>query len=154
MHTFLQDGQPAPNFDLQDGDTIHHRLRNYRGQKALVYFYPRDDTPGCLLEAVNFARSIDHYAAQRITVLGISTDTIESHQRFAEKYSLPFPLLADTNGAVTRLYGVANNPDADHLRARRVTFLIDEEGIIEKIWDPVSAPDHNEEVLAYLCKLV
>ena len=86
-------------------------------------------------------------------MLGISTDTPESHRRFAEKYSLPFPLLADTDQVVTRLYGVANHPDERQVRARRVSFLIDAEGIIEKIWDPVSAPIHNEEVLAYLSAL-
>ncbi len=89
-----------------------------------------------------------------IAVLGVSTDTVESHKRFAQKYSLPFPLLADTDGAVTKAYDVVQNPDAEHVRARRVSFMIDEEGNIEKIWDPVSAPIHNEEVLSYLAKLV
>ena len=86
-------------------------------------------------------------------MLGCSTDTVESHKRFAQKYSLPFTLLADPDGTVTRAYGVANDPEAKNVRARRVSFLIDDEGRIEKIWDPVSAPIHNEQVLAYLSKL-
>lgn len=106
------------------------------------------------MEAVNFARSISQYAAQGIAVLGVSTDTPESHKRFAQKYSLPFSLLADTGGTVTRAYGVANKPDEASVRARRVSFMIDDNGRIEKIWDPVSAPVHNEEVLAYLSRLV
>jgi len=154
MHTHLKEGQSAPDFDLADGDGPRHRLGNYRGQKVLLYFYPRDDTPGCTLEAVSFARSMDQYLAQGITVLGVSTDTPQSHAKFATKFSLPFPLLADTDGSVTRAYGVAAYPDSAETRARRVTFLIDEHGTIEKIWDPVSAPTHNEDVLSYLSKLV
>jgi peroxiredoxin Q/BCP len=153
MHTHLQDGQEAPLFDLPDGDGPRHRLSDYRGRKVLLYFYPRDDTPGCTLEAVSFARSLDQYVAQGIAVLGVSTDTPQSHVKFAKKFSLPFPLLSDADGSVTRAYGAAAHPDLAETRARRVTFLIDEDGRIEKIWDPVSAPTHNEEVLHYFSRL-
>ena len=83
-------------------------------------------------------------------MLGLSTDSIESHQKFAKKFSLPFPLLADTEGAVCQLYGAAKEPSKERIKARRVTFLIDRNGTIEKIWDPVKASEHNDQVLNYL----
>jgi thioredoxin-dependent peroxiredoxin len=93
---------------------------------------------------------MDQYVAQGIAVLGVSADSQRSHKFFAQKYKLPFPLLADTEGTVIRAYDVASDGQAAHPRARRVTFLIDGSGKIEKIWDPVSAPVHNKEVLEFL----
>ena len=102
------------------------------------------------MEAVNFAHSLREYEQRGVVVLGLSTDSIESHQKFANKFALPFPLLADTEAVVCQLYGAAKVASKGTLRARRVTILIDANGKIEKIWDPVKASDHNEQVLRYL----
>jgi thioredoxin-dependent peroxiredoxin len=102
------------------------------------------------VEAVNFAHSLKEYEQRGVVVLGLSTDSTDSHLKFAHKFSLPFPLLADTEAVVCQLYGVAKVTSKGNIRARRVTILIDENGKIEKIWDPVKADEHNGQVLRYL----
>lgn len=102
------------------------------------------------MEAVNFAHSLGEYEERGVIVLGLSTDSIQSHAKFARKYDLPFPLLADPEAVVCQLYGVAKLTSKGTIRARRVTFLIDDKGRIEKLWDPVRADEHNEQVLRYI----
>ena len=102
------------------------------------------------MEAVNFAQSLREYERRGVVVLGLSTDSPDSHLKFARKFSLTFPLLADTEAVVCQLYGASKVASKGTLRARRVTILIDENGKIEKIWDPVKASEHNEQVLRYL----
>ncbi len=154
--TPIKESQPAPDFILpaigsepivKDGKVQLSALRN---QITVLYFYPKDDTPGCTKEACSF-RDANHEMQQRgIVVLGISADDIASHQKFAEKYGLPFPLLADTDTAVSQLYGVwkeKNMYGKKYLGINRETFLIDKEGIVRKAWRKVKADGHAQEVL-------
>jgi len=150
MSTRLKEGQTAPAFELMDGEGKPHRLRDYKGKTVLLYFYPRDNTPGCTTEACNFAESHKDYLRRGVIILGVSTDSSKSHEKFAAKYNLPFPLLADTDAEVTRAYGALKSFVPLVKKSRRVSFLINGTGKIVKIWDPVSAKVHNEEVLSYL----
>ncbi len=148
----LQVGEKAPDFTLptqKTGELFH--LHDMLGSAATVlYFYPKDDTPGCTLEACSF-RDANHVLQKRgIKVLGISADDAASHQKFAEKYDLPFPLLADTDTSVSQLYGVwkeRNMYGRKFMGVNRETFLIDKDGIVRKIWAKVKPEGHAEEVL-------
>ena len=142
--TPLQTGRPAPDFTapVTSGEVVH--LSNYRGRKVVLYFYPKDDTPGCTVEACGLR---DHYNEIRklgAEVLGVSIDEVDSHRRFTEKFSIPFPLVADIDAKITEAYGVYNEK---WKQARRVTFLIDEQGNIARIFDPVKPDVHPKEVL-------
>src|SRR6266576_3468324 len=101
----LAAGAPAPAFELKDQDGRNHRLEDYRGRWVVLYFYPKDDTPGCTKEACNFRDDLPKLRALGVQILGVSVDTAESHAKFASKYKLPFPLLADTQGTVAKTYG-------------------------------------------------
>ncbi|MFQ6673589.1 MAG: peroxiredoxin [Fidelibacterota bacterium] len=141
----LRIGDEAPHFMLPGEDGESYSLSDYRGQKVVVYFYPKDDTPGCTKEACNFR---DHFAAfekQNIQVFGISYDSPESHRRFKEKYNLPYRLLSDETKDVTEKYGVAGL-----LFPKRVTFIVDEEGKIINIYEKVNVTTHGEEILQFL----
>jgi peroxiredoxin Q/BCP len=142
--TTLKAGMPAPDFTAPTttGKIMH--LSDYRGKKVVLYFYPKDDTPGCTVEACGLR---DHYQKIRelgAEVLGVSVDNTDSHQAFTEKYNLPFPLVADTDKNITTTYGVLNEK---WKMARRVTFLIDEEGKIQKIFETVKPDQHPQEIL-------
>lgn len=150
MQTHLKEGQKAPDFQLPDADGTLHRLSDYEGKKLLLYFYPRDNTSGCTTEACNFSESFDDYGKFGIDILGVSTDSEASHRKFSDKFKLTFPLLADTDARVCRDYGVLKSLKPLVKTARRVTFLIAEDGRIRKIWDPVDAKTHNEQVLNLL----
>lgn len=150
MPVKLQEGQAAPDFALPGSDGQQHSLKDYKGQRLLLYFYPRDNTPGCTVEAKNFATGFAEYETRKVAVLGISTDSEKSHEKFSTKLCLPFPLLADSEGKMAKAYGVLKSLRPLIMTARRVSFLIDPKGNIEKIWDPVKAKTHHEEVLAYL----
>jgi thioredoxin-dependent peroxiredoxin len=154
--TQVKELQPAPDFTLpaigsddvvKDGQV---QLSTLRGHITVLYFYPKDDTPGCTAEACSF-RDANHLMQKRgVVVLGVSADDIASHQKFAEKYGLPFPLLADTDTTVSQLYGVwkeKNMYGKKYLGVNRETFLIDKEGIVRKAWHKVSAAEHAQEVL-------
>jgi peroxiredoxin Q/BCP len=140
----IQVGNPAPVFTLadQNGDTLS--LSDYLGQWVLLYFYPKDDTPGCTKEACTFRDRYEEFKTVDLKVFGVSTDGIESHKDFAEKYHLPFSLLADSNAEVTKLYGV-KQPLINI--AKRHSFLIGPEGKIRKIYENVTPADHPEEIL-------
>ena len=146
-----QVGDPAPGFHLQDQNGDCHRLSDYEGKWLAIYFYPKDDTPGCTTEACNFRDNI--YAFRRIgaEVVGISLDDVGSHKDFAEKYELPFTLLADTAGDTVRAYGVMHGTGR---YARRESFLVDPEGNIAKHYPNVDPETHTEEVLMHLQKLM
>jgi thioredoxin-dependent peroxiredoxin len=154
--TPIQEHQPAPDFTLpavgsddvvKDGQ-VH--LAELQGHTVVLYFYPKDDTPGCTKEACNF-RDANHLMQKRgIVVLGVSTDDIRSHQKFANKYGLSFPLLADTDITVSQLYGVygeKNMLGKKYMGVKRETFLIDKDGIVRKIWHKVKPEEHAAEVL-------
>lgn len=145
-------GDPAPAFELKDQSGEPHTLQDYRGKWLVLYFYPKDDTPGCTTEACEFRDNIFAFRKLNSQIIGISLDDESSHQEFAEKYSLPFPLLADVDGTAASAYGVLRNMVAFKV-AKRETFLIDPEGRIAKHYEDVNPDSHSQEVLADLERL-
>ncbi|OYT69229.1 MAG: thioredoxin-dependent thiol peroxidase [Chloracidobacterium sp. CP2_5A] len=143
-------GSPAPTFALPDMQGNQVSLEQFRGQKVVLYFYPKDDTPGCTKEACSFRDAHAEYQAKGIAVLGVSLDDEASHRAFAEKYQLPFTLLADTQHVVSEAYGVYGEQEwqgKKFMGLARKTFLIDEQGVIVKIFDKVNVEAHSQEVL-------
>ena len=145
-------GEAAPDFELKDQDGELHSIEDYRGQWVALYFYPKDDTPGCTTEACEFRDNIFAFREAGCQVLGVSLDDQESHKAFAEKYSLPFPLLADTKGTTADSYGVKSRFLGITV-AKRQTFLIDPDGNIAKHYEDVDPDTHSEEVLSDLAEL-
>ena len=146
-------GEPAPDFRLQDQKGEWHTLEAHRGSWIALYFYPKDDTPGCTKEACAFRDNIFAFEEIGATILGVSLDSVESHEAFAEKYSLPFSLLADTEGTAAEAYGVIGSFAGMRI-AKRQSFLIDPEGRIVKHYEKVNPEPHSEEVLADLRELI
>ena len=147
------EGKPAPDFSLQDQDEKKHSLADYRGRKVLLYFYPKDNTPGCTTEAQQFRDRLNELAAYGVQVLGVSRDSVKSHRRFADKQELNFPLLADTEEEVVKAYGVLREKmmfGKTALGISRESFLIDEQGTIEKHYAKVKPKEHVDEILADL----
>ncbi len=140
----LEVGRPAPDFaaPTTNGKTVH--LSDYRGKRVVLYFYPKDDTPGCTVEGCGFRDIYQKIRAAGAEVLGISVDNVDSHKMFSEKYKLPFPLAADLDRKIAEEYGVYNEK---WKMARRVTFLVDAHGNIAKIFDPVKPDVHPKEVM-------
>jgi thioredoxin-dependent peroxiredoxin len=145
-------GSAAPSFTLlsQEGSPIS--LKDYRGKWVVLYFYPKDQTPGCTREAHNFEVDQPKYAGRNAVVLGVSVDSVESHKKFCSKEGLNFKLLADTDGKVTKAYGSLTSLGIVKFAARH-TFLIDPDGKIAKVYPGVDPNRHNEEVLAALDQL-
>ncbi|MDR3750191.1 MAG: peroxiredoxin [Terracidiphilus sp.] len=142
-------GQPAPNFTLPSQDGTKIALSSLRGHWVVLYFYPKDMTQGCTIEAHNFQRDLSLYEAKNAVILGVSVDSAESHQQFCTKESLTFHLLSDTGHKVVQKYGSMNVNSATPI-ADRNTFLINPEGIIVSEWTKVSPAAHSAEVLATL----
>jgi peroxiredoxin Q/BCP len=142
-------GSPAPGFHLQDQNGEWHELADYRGQWLAVYFYPKDDTPGCTTEACNFRDNIYAFKAIGAAVVGISVDDVESHEQFATKYKLPFVILADETGATAEAYGVLTDWKAMKIASRQ-SFLVDPEGNIARHYGEVDPETHTQQVLADL----
>lgn len=145
-------GDPAPDFDLLDQDGESRSLEDYRDGWVALYFYPKDDTPGCTTEACEFRDDIFKYRRMDCQILGVSLDDTTSHKEFAEKYSLPFPLLADTAGTVASAYGVKAR-FGNAAVAKRQTFLIDPDGNVARHYESVNPEVHSDEVLADLVEL-
>lgn len=141
--------QPAPGFSLPDQDGAMHALADYRGKWLVLYFYPKNDTPGCTTEACNFRDGYGQLKALGAQVLGVSVDDTASHLAFAKKYKLPFTLLADADGAVAERYGALTNLALVKF-AKRQTFLIDPQGVIREKWLKVDPDTHAAEVMAAL----
>ena len=137
----------APAFNLQDQNGEWHTLDDYRGQWLAVYFYPKDDTPGCTKEACNFRDNIYAFRAIGASVLGISVDDVESHREFSDKYKLPFTLLADVGGTTARDYGVLRDYKLIKIASRQ-SFLVNPEGKIAKHYEDVDPDTHTQEVLS------
>lgn len=149
----LKVGQTAPEFSLKDQDGNTHSLADYRGQKVLLYFYPKDDTSGCTTEACNFRDDYSAYQKAGVVILGVSPDDEDSHTKFRTKYDLPFTLLADTEKEVVELYGVWGQKKMygkEYMGVYRTTYLIDKEGTIIKVFEDVKPAEHSAEVLANL----
>lgn len=145
-------GAPAPDFELQDQDGQLHSIEDYRGRWVALYFYPKDDTPGCTTEACEFRDDIFAFNELDCQILGVSLDDLESHKAFSEKHGLPFPLLADTTGSAADAYGVKAKFMGMTI-ARRQTFLIDPDGNVAKHYQKVDPDTHSQQVLADLRKL-
>ncbi|MDW3096249.1 MAG: peroxiredoxin [Gammaproteobacteria bacterium] len=148
----LEIGQVAPSFELIDQDGQTHSLEKYRGQWVVMYFYPKDDTPGCTKEACAFRDDYKTIRAQNTQILGISVDSSESHAEFTEKYNLPFPLLVDIDGHVAKHYQSLTSLGFIKL-AKRHTFIIDPSGIIKMIYRKVKPSSHSDQVLSDLVQL-
>ncbi len=143
----------APDFSLSDQEGKIHNLSQYKGQWILLYFYPKDDTPGCTKEACAIRDNFPAFKKLKIQVFGISVDSVKSHKKFAEKYELPFTLLADENKAVVKKYGVWAKKKfmgRKYMGTLRTSFLINPQGKIAKIYETVKPEIHAEEVLADL----
>ena len=151
MANQLKEGDKAPDFAVNDGEGKIVRLKDLKGKKFVLYFYPKDDTPGCTKEACSFRDSWSKFKRRGIEVFGVSLDSEKSHQKFTEKYSLPFRLLADTDRKLSESFGTYGKKKfmgREYMGNHRMTFLIDEKGKIKKIFEKVKPEDHAEEVLA------
>ena len=137
-------GTKAPDFTapITSGKVVH--LSDYRGKKVVLYFYPKDDTPGCTVESCGLRDEYQEIRNLGAEVLGISVDDVESHKKFTSKFQLPFQLVADHDKQITKTYGVLNDKSGN---SRRVTFLIDEKGQILKVFDPVKPAEHPKEII-------
>lgn len=143
-------GQPAPDFTLSDQSGTAHHLAAYRGQWVLVYFYPKDDTPGCTKEACGLRDRFAEFKQLKAVVLGVSADSVESHKRFADKFHLPFPLLADDQKQVVQAYGVWGQRQfmgKTYMGIARTSFLINPAGKIVKIYPKVKPEEHTDDIL-------
>lgn len=146
----LKEGDVAPDFTTRDASGNEVSLSDFRGQKVVLYFYPKDDTPGCTKEACSFRDAHADYEAKGIKVLGVSLDDEASHQAFAAKYDLRFTLLADTDHSLSDAYGVYGEQtwgDKKFMGVARKTFLVNEEGKIKKVFDKVNVEQHSDEVM-------
>jgi len=142
-------GDAAPDFELSDQDGQLHSIEDYRGKWVVLYFYPKDDTPGCTTEACEFRDNIFAFKNLDCQILGVSLDDAESHKEFSEKHGLPFPLLADTGGTTADAYGVKTRM-IGIAYAKRQTFLIDPEGNIARHYVDVDPDTHSQELLVDL----
>lgn len=146
----IQLNKKAPVFSLPDQDGNIHTLKQYFGKKILLYFYPKDDTPGCTTEACNFRDGYEDLVKMGLVVLGVSVDSIKSHKKFADKFILPFPLLSDESHEVCEAYGVwglKKFMGKEYMGISRSSFLIDEKGNIEKIYEKVKPEVHLGEII-------
>jgi peroxiredoxin Q/BCP len=144
-----QVGQMAPNVSLPSQDGSQVSLKDFRGKWVVLYFYPKDNTPGCTIEAHNFQRDLSKYQEMNAVIIGVSVDSSDSHKDFCAKQNLTFKLLADTDKKVVAEYGSLGESGV----AARNTFLIDPKGQIVKVWTGVKPAGHSEEVLAALSEL-
>jgi peroxiredoxin len=149
----LEIGTQAPDFTLPDQNGNMHSLSEYRGKKVILYFYPKDNTPGCTKQACGFAERFPQFTEKGAVVLGISKDSVASHKKFEEKYGLPFTLLADPELVAIQAYDVwqeKKNYGKTYMGVVRSTYLIDENGKIVKAFDKVKAADNPEQMLGEL----
>lgn len=149
-------GEKAPEFTLPDQDNVQHALSSYAGKWVLLYFYPKDDTPGCTIEACTIRDQFKDFNKIDAVVLGVSTDSVASHKKFATAYELPFTLLADETKEVVGRYGVFGEKKfmgRTYMGTKRMSFLIDPKGNIAKVYEKVKPENHASEVLADLAAL-
>ena len=156
MTEWVEEGTPAPDFELQNdrGETV--RLSAQRGRPVVLFFYPKDDTPGCTKEACAFRDRRPELAERGALVLGVSPDGVQSHAAFRDKYALDFPLLADVGHRVAETYGAWREKTSygkTSLGIQRSTFLIDADGVVRKVWKKVDVNEHDAQVLAALDEL-
>jgi peroxiredoxin Q/BCP len=146
----VNEGEEAPDFTLQADDGREVSLKDYRGKKVVLYFYPKDGTPGCTREAIEFKDIAREFEKEGAIILGVSKDNIKSHQKFKQKHELPFTLLSDPEGKVLDLYDVWKKKSLygrTFMGTERTTFLIDEKGIVKKVYRKVKAKGHAQVCL-------
>jgi len=146
----LNEGQKAPDFSAKDQNGTNVSLSDFSGKNLILYFYPKDDTPGCTAEACSFRDTYDSLLEQGFEVLGVSTDNENSHQNFISKYSLPFPLISDTDKNIVELYGVwveKNMYGRKYMGIARKTFIIGKDGIIRKIIAKVDTKNSSQQAI-------
>lgn len=146
----VNEGEEAPDFTLQADDGKEVSLKDYRGKKIVLYFYPKDGTPGCTKEAIEFRDMAKNFEKEDAIILGVSKDSVKSHQKFKGKHELPFTLLSDPEGKVLDLYGVWKKKSLygrTFMGTERTTFLIDEKGIVKKVYRKVKAKGHAQVCL-------
>jgi len=151
----IEKGKPAPDFTLPSDEGADVTLSDLRGRKVILYFYPKDDTPGCTTEACAFRDSLSRFEEVEATVLGVSPDSVESHREFRDKFDLTFPLLADEEHTVAEAYGVwkeKNMYGRKYMGIERSTFLIGEDGIIVDLWRKVKVKGHAERLAELLAE--
>lgn len=141
----LSEGITAPNFTAKDDEGNSVSLADFEGKTVVLYFYPKDDTPGCTKEACSFRDSYADYEGKDIAVLGVSRDDETSHKAFKDKFSLPFPLIVDTDGTISQAYEVEGGG-----YSKRATFVIDGKGVIKKVYESVKTDTHASDILADL----
>jgi len=149
----LNIGDKAPAFTLPTDNEGVASLDDFKGQKLVLYFYPKDDTPGCTKESCGFNENLTVFNKMNANIVGVSKCSVKKHNKFKEKYSLKFPLISDENGDMCENYGVWKEKSMygkKYMGIERSTFLINEEGIIEQIWNKVKVTDHVEEVMSAL----
>jgi peroxiredoxin Q/BCP len=147
----IDEGKKAPAFSLKDQDGKTHSLKDYAGRPLVLYFYPKDDTPGCTTEACSFRDALPDFSKVKATVLGVSVLGTDSKAKFAKKHGLNFPLLADEDHAVADKYGAWQEKSMygrKYMGVARITYLIDADGKVAKRWDKVSVGSHADDVLA------
>lgn len=152
----VEEGKKAPVITLNDQDGKKVSLNDFKGKNIILYFYPKDNTSGCTLEACNFRDDFPKFGNMKAVILGVSPDSVESHKKFAEKYNLPFRLLSDEKKSVLKKYGVWKEKSMygrKYMGVERSTFVIDKTGKIRKIFRKVKVADHNEEVMEVLKEL-
>jgi len=149
-------GRPAPDFSLPSTTGENISLRQFKGKQTVVlYFYPKDETPGCTREACDFRDHTAELAERGVAILGISTDGLESHAKFRDKHKLPFPLLADEDATVSKMFGVYKQKHLygkKYMGIERTTFIIDKTGRIAQIWPKVKVDGHIQEVLEFVAE--
>ncbi len=147
-------GRPAPDFSLPSTTGENISLRQFKGKKTVVlYFYPKDETPGCTREACDFRDHHEELERANVVIIGVSTDSLESHQHFRDKQKLPFPLLSDEDAAVSKLFGVYKQKNLygkKYLGIERTTFVIDRTGRVAQIWPKVKVDGHVQDVLEFV----
>jgi len=147
----LEEGDKAPAFNLPADDGNKIKLSDFKGKKVVLYFYPKDDTPGCTKEAISFTESLAKFKRAGTMVIGASKDTVEKHAKFRDKHALKIPLVSDEDGSLCKNYGVWTkkmNYGKSYMGIERSTFLIDEKGKVAKAWRKVRVAGHVEDVLA------
>lgn len=152
----LKENVKAPEFELQDENGTVRKLSDYAGTPIVLYFYPKDNTPGCTTEACSFRDDYSAYEKENVQILGVSVDSVKSHKKFQEKYALPFPLLADVDHKVVEQYGVWQEKKMmgrTYMGIVRTTYLIDKHGMIARVFENVKPSEHSQEVLDALKNL-
>ena len=154
--TSIQLGALSPSFNAVCDDGSRIELSELRGKNVVLYFYPKDDTPGCTIEAQDFTQNIEKFVSLDTVILGVSRDSIKSHCNFIQKYNLAFNLISDEDGEICSVYGVLKEKSMfgkKYIGIERSTFLIDKRGNILKIWQPVKINGHIDEILGFLAKM-